>query len=694
MTIKQLLRRPVRYLSGILLVALAVAVLITGVGQALAAVQAENNLLGSYITLALETGKNADTKGYTEWLTSAIEENPQIVRAVEQPVLASATIPELDPDMVTDHAYDNSRGWGELVAFPDGEPYTTAVIEITIIDISEPTEGQVMYLNGPQHIVTAPYGIEVQVLGSIDRVVGLAEGFPDPIDMNARITFCLPDLETYESYNLKAGERYLVYTMCYQESDWELRHSILDGYRPVVEKFDPEKLSWVSGEFKTIFENRAYNQNNEFLSGNSYPVARYDGGMYMYPITNYQIGSFNTIKMRVADDAAMPYYETVYYEDGTRGPGKLLYHGEEYIEKYTIPTFASLGNMTAEEFLETESGEDWREVLGYVDILSHAFPMIGVDNLEYIVEFARGNARISEGRMFTEEELTNGQKVCVMSKTLAEKNGISVGDTINPHFYDYDPESEHQIPIEKNGVGSVNPAPYFFTATTPFHGDPVEYTVVGLYEQINEWAPVLDNGNAFTPNTVFIPKSSIESSAVACDYGFFKNIILENGAVAKWSRLVTEAGYDGFFAYYDGGYTDVAESFFNYKDLAKQTLLIGALVWAIICLLFLIMFPGRQGKTLALMDSLGARRGAKLCHIIQDSLAIFLPGTLAGIGLGAALWQKVTAKLLESSDASLDISLDPASFAAVASVQLIIMALLIIAVALLLTRRRNLMKRK
>ncbi len=694
MTTKQLLRRPIRSLSGVLLVALAVAVLITGVGQTVAAFRTERELLGGYITLAIETGKNADTKGYTEWLSSAIEENPHLVRAVETPMLASATIPELDPDMVTDHAYDNSRGWGELVAYPDGEPYTTAVVEITVIDISDPIEGQTAWLNGPQHIVTAPYGIEVQVLGSIDRVVGLAEGFPDPIDMNARITFCLPDIETFESYDLKVGERYLVYTMCYQETDWELRHSILDGYRPVVEKFDPEKLSWVNEEFKLTFENRAYNQNAEFFSGNPYRVARYDGGMYMYPITNYQIGSFNTIKMRVADDAAMPYYETIYYEDGTRGPGNLLYHSEEYIEKYTIPTFASLGEMTAEEFLESDAGEDWREVLGYVDVLSHAFPMIGVDNLEYIVEFARGNARIAEGRTFTEEEISNGAKVCVMSKTLAEKNGIKVGDTINPHFYDYDPESVHQIPIEKNGVGSVHPMPYFFTATTPFHGDPIEYTVVGLYEQINEWAPVQDNGNAFTPNTIFVPGSSIESSTATCNYGFFKNIILENGMVTEWSKLVTAAGYDGCFAYYDGGYTDVADIFFGYRDLAAQTLLVGVVVWAIICLLFLVMFPWRQGKTLTLMDSIGAKRGKKMSHVVWDSLAIFIPGTLAGVGLGALLWQKVTARLLEASGASLDIKLPPSAFAAAAVAQLLIMAVLIVASAWLLTRRRDLMKRK
>src|SRR5699024_7722491 len=93
---------------------------------------------------------------------------------------------------------------------------------------------------------------------------------------------------------------------------------------------------------------------------------------------------------------------------------------------------------TAEEFLTREAGELWKSALEDIQIQNHSFPMIGVEKLEYIPDFLRGTADIVQGRNFTQEELETGAKVCILSESLAQANGLEVGDTLSVQLFPED----------------------------------------------------------------------------------------------------------------------------------------------------------------------------------------------------------------------------------------------------------------
>jgi hypothetical protein len=61
--------------------------------------------------------------------------------------------------------------------------------------------------------------------------------------------------------------------------------------------------------------------------------------------------------------------------------------------------------------------------------------VLTTDRLGSILYFNQKKSWIQEGREFTEEELSGGSPVCIISETLAKYNQLSVGDVIPLTLY-------------------------------------------------------------------------------------------------------------------------------------------------------------------------------------------------------------------------------------------------------------------
>ena len=141
-TIKQAIRQPMKTLAGFILITLAASTLVVCVGQMLAANNTKETLDNSFTTIALTTGKfQTSEQGaisfykqelpdeIVAWLEEAIKENPHISKEVFLPGLASAYIPELNPDNYTDHQINSGVSINEyLQPDPDGAPYSCAIV--------------------------------------------------------------------------------------------------------------------------------------------------------------------------------------------------------------------------------------------------------------------------------------------------------------------------------------------------------------------------------------------------------------------------------------------------------------------------------------------------------------------------------------------------------------------------------------
>ena len=656
LSIKNAFRRPLATIFGILIIVAEVAFICIGVGQAIYAKRTIKSIDYSYTTVALMTEKyqikesgshnqmvaqGTVPEEIKNWLSETAEKYPEIIKTVSSPGLASAYIPELTLDLYVEYEYPGFDFEISTVAarmpFPYGAPYTCVILEFVLSEMDEPTRwySRAQQVDGTE--VKIETDVSVNVKGKVTAAVDLQENYDDPTGYEVTFQWIARDIEEFEALDLTVGEKYILYGTDYRDNGW--KHNSKSVNLVLKDEASRHKYIWTESSDGTL--------TPELVTERSY----------------------------INENG-----ETV------------ICSVEEYRERYSVPTIAHVPDGV-DAFLASEEGAEWRTAIEHIEINSHAFPVIGVQKLGYIADFARENARIVEGRDFTQEELDSGERVCIISETLAAKNGIGVGDTIDMNYYIYDWSVPYQSYI-KDGRGVVEPAPYFYTSTTGLT-DKESYTIVGLYRDETEWTYVEGDLYSFTPNTIFVPESSVTGSMDYSDQAFFRTYVLKNGSVDEFQQMVADAGYDGLFACYDQGYSVISESLYAYDEVAMRALIVGVSASLVLAALYFILFPLQQKKNVMLMSTLGAPRKNRIAYILGSNLCILLPGTVLGLLLGIGAWQTVSSLLYSSVKAELYLSIDVnvPILLTVSVIQFIFIFSVAAIFALLMTRDRKMYQR-
>lgn len=731
-TIKQLLRQPIRAAAGILLIAIAVAVLCICAGQSIAAGETEERLNQSYLTLAFP---KSDADGIqSQWLETYARKHPEVVTEISQVGLASAYIPELTIDNWTQHWHKPLVTTSNLFA-----PYDTAIMEITLTDIGEVQESSQTYAKDEDGVyildekgVLIPiefYGsqVTVQLTGRVERTIALEEGYPDPTGFTVHISLTMDTRRTLDALDLEVGGRYLVYGTNYVDTDWQLRHR---ASQIMTWNKDTELPEWDLDTFEGIYDYDTYEQDgityytywtrdeygalDEVITVDNLADVPSTGfkckiGDLYHGMALSDLNQFRSVTMTCRRFSHLPNTSTYQTPDGEwvyeitdeisyvdQYGHTVIISRDEKARLYRAPTMARLTG-SAEDFLASEDGALWAEALNNVQVNNHAFAFLGVDRLGYIENFDRCEAQIIQGRDFTAEELEAGARVCVISKQLAEANDLTVGDTIEPQFYDPDMGLKYQLSMSNNGF---LPKPlYYFVNTTQLQ-DAQSYTVVGIYEQ-NDPTPSLfdqygehDNPYGFTSNTIFAPKTSIDAATYTSESGLFKTAVLQNGALEEFQLAAIEADLGEVFQYTDNGYSAVEGSLATYQENAFRALSVGMTVYGVLLLLFLILFPAREGNVLLTMEALGTERSRRNWYLLRSSLGLLIPGTVIGTGCALLLWDRVSSALSEQEAAMLEIPMNTGSIAVIAAFQLLSALLLVLVIGVHMTKDKPLSKRK
>ena len=653
----QILRRPVRYMAGVLMILVAVATLCVTGSQSMYARLLVEKIENEYVTVAvpsleIQKGGNPKYDEITTFVNDTVVSRPDLVHGTVKPGVASAYIPGVAPLNYTNYYAGDHYCYCNFcisAAMPDGAPYCTAMLEVTLTGISGYEKLRSYYWDEA--------GIRLTLDGKVDRVVGLQEGYSDPTGFYIDIHLLLQepyqedwDMALCEQYleklGLVIGEKYLVYGAAYDDLDYRLRNEIaVDLNVEFPEELNPAYFTLYTYEHE---------------------LGRYDDGNISYLLSGAEFHMYRRVALRI------------YYD--------------ENMQKLGGTNIVRLEGST-EELLASEAGAPWRDALARMEVNNHAFPIIGVDRLEHIAGFANGSAKIIQGRNFTSEELKTGAKVCVISYDLARANGIELGDTLSASFYTH----EENVPYQQylsNGNGVVRPSAYFYTAASEME-EPEGYTVVGIYNiKFDPWSYTVQSAYEFTPNTIFVPKSSVSVPLEEPGQGMFYVVELENGAIGAFEELAVQSGLIMPFGYFDGGYSAIAPSVEMFRETASRAMLVGVTVYGILLLLYLLLFPAQEKSVLRTMNSLGAPWKTRFTYLLTTVLGTLLPGTLLGMGLGAALWGFVAQNLLEHSGSAFTVELNATQFVLVGISQLVLALLLSAVLALCMTKRSDLMRRK
>ena len=123
-------------------------------------------------------------------------------------------------------------------------------------------------------------------------------------------------------------------------------------------------------------------------------------------------------------------------------------------------------------------------------------------------------------------------------------------------------------------------------------------------------------------------------------------------------------------------------------------LAVGAVIYAVLLLLFLLLYPGAQRKNAAVMQSLGSGYLARWWHVFLSAMAVVLLASTLGGWIGELLWDHLVAALQASTESTIALQIQPGALRAVALVQLLLAAMLTLLTAAFVAAPRKMASRR
>lgn len=339
---------------------------------------------------------------------------------------------------------------------------------------------------------------------------------------------------------------------------------------------------------------------------------------------------------------------------------------------------------TVKEFLEDPANEEWRQIVATSRMAQNCVPILGTDDLETMYLFTNSQASIQEGRFFTPEEYASGEKVCILSSNLAELSGIRVGDTIPiSQFWCVDDSDSsmdnYSVDLSATDGKLNNPTVGHVGADTEFITRDEAFTVVGIYRQRSEWS---QGSYDLTPNTIFIPKKaqipggfggfsrvedvtylnaageSISTTKYAQEaaWGVYLSVKLKNGMADDFREAIAGTALEGQFIITDQGYSAILDSIRSVSQSARSLFALVGAGWALLVLLYILLYQGSQRRNLGIMRSLGATPREARRYLWGSGMTVAALGVAVGTAVSAGVMGIVQQLLYDAATTTVKLS--------------------------------------
>lgn len=246
----------------------------------------------------------------------------------------------------------------------------------------------------------------------------------------------------------------------------------------------------------------------------------------------------------------------------------------------TVPTAVKQVNFERIEDADADQTNDFQGVA-----------LIGNLDMSLDANVLSGNVTITEGRMTTRED-TN---VCVISRELAEKNHLKVGDHLRFH-----------------SVKSEGPVQ--------------EAAIAGIYQAKEKMEPYMSGDTYRSENVIFTDlhfPEKVEQKDPLYEQAYFKAADVDDYDAVKEAIRKTDINWQWYDLIDRNGNLDTMASNFNDLEKISNTLL---LVFAgsgfVILLLIFIFWIRNRTREIGILLSIGIAKGKILLQILTEAVLI------------------------------------------------------------------------
>ena len=687
----QLTRRPVKAAFGVLLLALAGAILCLSGGQYWAAAQTRAAVERTYTTVAVITGLGSSEETADSMNAESLRQDSAFGAAIffQEPEQQSWDIIRSRPTVGMVSGY--SPCLKPAISLYTGHRSSDAPYEYSIVEIRADAVTEVVN-DWFGESGCASWQLDGQVLG----IYGLNDAFRDPSGQRASVTLCQVYDDPAKLLHPEAGKRYLLLSHSYTDDEWSLRQNVADWvFMETNVQSDPWSLDILGNLIR--YDQRANPDGTKYCrlahdgeftdDADGFVELAPDELIYSDPATGVEVTNIDPDdfgRFSFAVDALKDTGE-IMVEDPQQ-PGNWRPETVDYTQ-YNLPSIQELPDgVTAQEVIDSTSS--WRMAMESIQTNNHSVPVLAVDSVEGMLEFASGRTQITQGRSISQEEYHDGAAVCLISETLARESGLDVGDTLPLSLY------EKEKNLMPTMVGDSDPTASYYLPQRGFQQE-TEYTVIGLYRQSSEWSETVAS---FTPNSVLTPKKSVtcametgDCAIEASPSGLWGTMILKNGTAGQMEARLKENNLAGTVTYYDQGYSEIVESLDGFSRVSRTVLWVGLALWVVVLAAYCVLFPLQEGKTALRMWTLGTVKRDITGSIWLSSAAVAAIGTVIALAVSIPGMSWAIGKLQELTGSELTMSVSPWQTAALCAVVLVL-ELAAVALCSALAARRGIRK--
>lgn len=244
------------------------------------------------------------------------------------------------------------------------------------------------------------------------------------------------------------------------------------------------------------------------------------------------------------------------------------------------------------------------------------------DNLLAMYSFHQEEQYIVEGRAFSEEEYSSGERVIVIPDLMAARLDKTIGDVIDLSF----------IPSDSSGS-----APYYWAGNGVTNQ--ASFKIIGIINTVSskEWH-------------VYIPKAVGAPYSVAPIGYIVGQAVVKNAEAAEFAARVDPLMQGRFLlTMYDQGYANVAVPFTTILNIARILTVIIAFVELAVLIFFGYLFVYRQRESGETLLMLGAGKPWVGGYFLLSAGVIALSATLVGAVVGFKLHDRILQLVAEAA---------------------------------------------
>lgn len=324
-----------------------------------------------------------------------------------------------------------------------------------------------------------------------------------------------------------------------------------------------------------------------------------------------------------------------------------------YVKYYDYNTNIYLGSKTVKSY-RGEHQEDFEEQVTDDSFMSMDFNIKGI-NYAPVLDFEEQKSKLTDGRVFKTEEIENGSSVAIISKKLADKNGIQIGDTfvLNSEIYGENsdkPTAVRDVVLEV--IGFFEPQ-----SVKKEEGSNKDQ---GMYD----WMDMDLQNTIYVPNEVVIAENKAHlEEYIKSDPEFAK--MMENEEMSEYYAPIFVLNKPEDSASFEEEVKPLVPELYTVRKASDQYetisapiqsmsklsnyVLIAAVVTTVLIIgLVVLLFLRDRKRELGIYLSLGERRGRLVGQIILEVMIVSLIGITLSLFTGNYLAQGVSDTMINT----------------------------------------------